>query len=123
MNSAGYYMIGLLLIVIGVLAWLRVRPGAKDGMQPGEVIHLLVTAAEQMLPGYSGESKLEWVLAELKELGLNLDPRLARMMVESTVYFLKQNKVLSSSVVLNPSTVTSKETTTGVVNPNSPLLK
>lgn len=85
MGSAGYYMIGVLLMVIVVLAWLRMQPGAQDALEPQQIIHMLITAAEQMLPGYTGEQKLEWVTAQLKQFGLNLDPRLERLMIESAV--------------------------------------
>lgn len=87
MGTGAYFSIGLLLIAIGLLVWFRVKPGSPDY----QTINFLVTAAEQMLAGRTGEEKLNWVLSEIARLGLftGVDPRFLRVMIESAVYWLK----------------------------------
>jgi len=88
MGTGAYFSIGLLLIAIGLLVWFRVKPGSAPDYQ---TINFLVTAAEQMLAGRTGEEKLNWVLSEIARLGLfmGVDPRILRVMIESAVYWLK----------------------------------
>lgn len=75
-----------LAVAVVVYAALAVRAQAQSSAQAATVAKL-VRAAEQMLPGASGEEKLAWVLAQVREFlpRLRISDALLRVLIESEV--------------------------------------
>lgn len=95
--TIGFFVIGL-FVLAGVLLLLG-RSGMKFG-QVREIVAELVAAAEQLLPGQSGEEKLSWVIAQADEHGLTkyVTPSLLRMMIEAAVLRLKHSPEATSYI-------------------------
>lgn len=91
-STLGLYVLGVAFLI--ALLWLASQwmHGRHSLQEIREVVGTLVEAAEQMMPGETGEDKLSYVLAKADELGLTkyVHPTLLRAMIESSVYWLSQ---------------------------------
>lgn len=84
-------------------SWLRHYQTTTDEKRMGQIIDVLVTAAEQMDQRMgSGEKKLDWVLTQLKKRVSEFDEDLARVLIEAAVHRMNQQTTSTPGDVLSP---------------------
>lgn len=86
--------LGVIAVYGGLLlgqSWLRHSQTTTDEKRMGQIIDVLVAAAEQIhQPMGKGETKLDWVLTQLKKRVTEFDEDLARVLIEAAVHRMNQ---------------------------------
>lgn len=81
--------LGVIALYGGLLlgrTWLRQHQSIANETRLGTLVDILVTAAEQMNKRMgSGDEKLNWVIAQLKQRVSDFDEDLARVLIEAAV--------------------------------------
>lgn len=85
--AIGLNLLVATILILGLLS-LRWAQKSKDY----EVIRLFVRAAEQMLPGESGQDKMLWVLSQVRPHLPHLNDKLIRAFLEAAVYEMNEQK-------------------------------
>lgn len=105
LNTVGIAL-GVSAIYGGLLlaqSWLRHSQNATDEKRMGQIIDVLVAASEQIhQPMGKGETKLDWVLTQLKKRVTEFDEDLARVLIEAAVHRMNQQTTSAPGDVLSP---------------------
>lgn len=102
-NTVGIAL-GVIAIYGGLLlgqSWLRHYQTTTDENRMGQIVDVLVAAAEQMNQQMgTGEAKLDWVMTQLKKRVSAFDEDLARVLIEAAVHRMKQQTTAPSDLLL-----------------------
>lgn len=85
--AIGLNLLVATILILGLLA-LRWAQQTKDY----ELIRSFVRAAEQMMPGETGQDKMLWVLSQVRPYLPHLNDKLIRAFMEAAVYEMNEQK-------------------------------